>query len=248
MALDHALVRRAAETGEAVLRVYGWSAPTLSLGRHQPARGIYDTRQIESLGVDVVRRPTGGRAVLHHREVTYSVAAPLLDVASSAPRRRVRDVYGAVNHLLVDALHSLGARVGLADNGIRALSPGVGSPCFNDAATGELVADGRKLVGSAQWREGNAVLQHGSILIDDDQYLLEQLAPSSIPARVATLHDVLGRRPTLDEVGATLRRALDGALERAGRPPSSPLDPDCVRDEYSALVACYADPAWTWRL
>ncbi len=248
MALDHALMRRAAETGEAVLRVYGWSAPTLSFGRHQPARSIYDTRRIESLGVDVVRRPTGGRAVLHHREITYSIAAPLLNVATRAPRRRVRDVYAAVNQLLVDALHSLGARVGLAGNGIRALAPGVGSPCFNDATTGELVADGRKLVGSAQWREGNAVLQHGSILIDDDQYLLAQFAPSSVPARVATLHDVLGRRPTLDEVGTTLRQALDSTLERAAQPPSSPLDPDAVRGEYPALLTHYADPRWTWRL
>ncbi len=248
MALDHALVRRAADTGEAVLRVYGWSAPTLSLGRHQPTRDVYDTRLIQSLGVDVVRRPTGGRAVLHHREVTYSVAAPILDGGIAAARHRVRDVYAAVNQLLADALHSLGVQVSLAATGIRALTPGVGSPCFNDAAMGELVADERKLVGSAQWREGKALLQHGSILIDNDQFLLAQLAPSSAPARVATLRALLGRPPSLDEVSTALRRALDNALERASQPPSTPLDPDSVSRAFSALRAHYADPGWTWRL
>src|SRR5689334_6142775 len=75
MAIDHALMARARRTGERVLRVYTWSAPTLSLGRHQSARGRIDPKVIEAHGVSLVRRPTGGRALLHHREVTYSVTA-----------------------------------------------------------------------------------------------------------------------------------------------------------------------------
>ena len=110
MALDHALMRRAAATGDAVLRVYSWSRPCLSLGRHQRARGIYDPDAIRSAGMDVVRRPTGGGAVLHHREVTYSVTTPLAVAGSTSAYHRVRHVYEAVNGLLLEALLTLGAQ------------------------------------------------------------------------------------------------------------------------------------------
>ena len=76
MALDEALMSRARRSGETVLRVYGWAAPTLSFGRHQRALGEYDEAALLRAGVGVVRRPTGGRALLHDREVTYSVTAP----------------------------------------------------------------------------------------------------------------------------------------------------------------------------
>ena len=91
MAMDHALMERARRTGERVLRVYTWSGPTLSLGRHQVARGRMNIDAARARGVALVRRPTGGRALLHHREVTYSVTAPL-DRDDS-----VRDWYAAIN-------------------------------------------------------------------------------------------------------------------------------------------------------
>ena len=77
MALDEALLARARRTGEHVLRVYAWAAPTLSLGRNQTARGVFDGPTARELGVSIVRRLTGGRALLHHREITYSVTGPL---------------------------------------------------------------------------------------------------------------------------------------------------------------------------
>ena len=77
MATDVALLEHARRTGETTLRVYAWSRPTLSLGRHERARGLFATDVLHADGVDVVRRPTGGRALLHHREVTYSVTAPI---------------------------------------------------------------------------------------------------------------------------------------------------------------------------
>src|SRR5688500_20280749 len=79
MARDSALQTRAARTGETVFSIYSWARPTLSFGRHQPAAGHYDPEKITAASVDVVRRPTGGRAILHHREVTYSVTAPIED-------------------------------------------------------------------------------------------------------------------------------------------------------------------------
>src|SRR5215210_3033560 len=79
MARDSALQARAARTGETVFSIYSWARPTLSFGRHQPAAGLYDVDKIRSAHVDVVRRPTGGRAILHDHEVTYSVTAPATD-------------------------------------------------------------------------------------------------------------------------------------------------------------------------
>src|SRR5439155_15677346 len=79
MALDEALMSYARDTGHWVLRVYSWSTPTLSLGRNQAARGGYDLSRLAEQGIAVVRRPTGGRAILHDREVTYSVAGPVDD-------------------------------------------------------------------------------------------------------------------------------------------------------------------------
>src|SRR3954471_182370 len=102
MALDEALMARARRSGETVLRVYGWSSPTLSLGRNQRARGIYLADELERRGIGVVRRPTGGRALLHHREITYSVTAPCAhDGGLVAEYRRI-------NLLLGSALGALG--------------------------------------------------------------------------------------------------------------------------------------------
>src|SRR5438105_3962404 len=94
MALDEALMAYARETGTWVLRVYSWSSPTLSLGRNQRARGGYDPTRLAQQHIDVVRRPTGGRAILHDREITYSVAAPVADAGD------LRESYARINRLL----------------------------------------------------------------------------------------------------------------------------------------------------
>src|SRR5512143_3038322 len=94
MALDEALLERAAATGGAVFRVYSWAEPTLSFGRNQSVRGTYDASRARERGVAVVRRPTGGRSLLHHREVTYSVTAPATFLGS------FRESYARINRLL----------------------------------------------------------------------------------------------------------------------------------------------------
>ena len=94
MALDEALMARARRTGESVLRVYGWSRPTLSLGRNQRAVGLYREQALAERGIGVVRRPTGGRALLHDREITYSVTAPCEDNTALLTE------YGRINALL----------------------------------------------------------------------------------------------------------------------------------------------------
>src|SRR2546423_4454707 len=96
MARDSALQSRAARTGETVSGIYSWLRPTLSFGRHQPATGLYDIEKIRSANVDVVRRPTGGRGILHDHEVIYSVSAPLGDAGP------LRETYSRINLILLD--------------------------------------------------------------------------------------------------------------------------------------------------
>jgi lipoate-protein ligase A len=239
MAVDEALMARARRTGETVLRVYGWSAPTLSLGRNQRACGVYRTDLLAERRIGVVRRRTGGRALLHHREVTYSVAGPC---SADEP---LHIAYGRINAILASALSSLGVNVHVAAPSTRALSP-TAAPCFAEPVRGELTLDGRKLVGSAQWRDHGALLQHGSILIDDDQSSIPELMcePMAAPPRPATLRDALGRAPVLREVSD----ALFGAVRGLADPHAVLLGAEQeLSTESDHLAARYRDDRWTWR-
>ncbi len=188
--------------------------------------------------LSVVRRPTGGRAILHHREITYSVTGPAHDAGDLAAS------YGRINDLLRRALRSMGVDAELAA-GRRASPPGM-APCFNEPSTGELMVGGRKLAGSAQWRSDGALLQHGSVLVEDDQGVLSALAlePSAPVPPPATLASALGRTPTPAEVAS----ALAAAIENDTGSPPGPLEIDePLRARTSALVVRYLDDAWTWR-
>lgn len=235
MASDMALMDRARATGEAVIRVYSWSAPTLSFGRNQKTAG-YDRAGLERAGLALVRRPTGGRAILHHHEITYSVTAP------AAPTEPIAAAYSWINELLLAALRSLGVDAELARPAARARVPDE-NPCFAEPAAGEITARGRKLVGSAQYRHDSALLQHGSILVEDDQSAMATLAGTSPSASPATLKEALGRRPEPREVHDALADAL--ASSTGARPaalPTSGLTPAIERH-----ARLFRDPQWTWR-
>jgi lipoate-protein ligase A len=240
MALDEALMRRAARTGDAVFRVYGWSSPTLSLGRNQLARDRYDDATARALGVSFVRRPTGGRALLHHREITYSATMP----AATASVGSARDMYHFINGVLLAGLRRLGVPATRASE-TTSLPPGV-RPCFDVPAEHEIVVGRRKLVGSAQWRHGGALLQHGSILVRDDQTLIGRLmkAPLTAGPGAATLADALGREPPLEELAGMLRVSL----QEATAAHLTPLVPEVELDaDVAALRLAYSSDAWTWR-
>jgi len=240
MARDMALQARAARTGETVFSVYSWSRPTLSFGRNQPASGLYDLDRIRAARIDVVRRPTGGRAILHNREVTYSVTAPLEDAAP------LRETYSRINQILQNGLSRLGIAVVPATSSERAAVPSI-RPCFEAPAEGELVAQGSKLVGSAQYRDDGALLQHGSILVNDDQSSLPDFArlsseSESVPAP-ATLHALLGRSPDPAEVA----EAMFDAVRSLEDERAIELDEDEVRDAALQHVSHFLDEGWTWR-
>jgi lipoate-protein ligase A len=241
MARDSALQARAARTGETVISIYSWMRPTLSFGRHQPAAGRYDIEKIRSANVDVVRRPTGGRAILHDHEVTYSITAPIVD---DAP---LRDTYACINRLLIEGLRRLGADVELAATTGRAPVPST-RPCFETPSEGELVAGGRKLVGSAQWRENGGLLQHGSILVDDDQSSLPSFAAnggdaSAAASRPATLRALLGRSPEIEEVAS----AMFDAVRSLEDDSASEISEEEIRGETMNRIPHFLDEGWTWR-
>jgi len=189
----------------------------------------------------VVRRPTGGRALLHHREVTYSVTAPVSD------GEPLGAAYARINRLLLDGLRRLGVRdLCIAHPAARAPLP-TGAPCFETPTAGELVAGGAKLVGSAQYREGGALLQHGSILVDDDQTtLLAELATrpmAGVPAP-ATLRRLLRRAPDVQEVASAL---FDAVREREDADAAEMAMGAALAAAAAALRARYEDAGWTWR-
>lgn len=265
MATDAALLAHARRTGEATLRLYGWSRRTLSLGRHERARGLYDLDRLAAAHVDVVRRPTGGRALLHHHELTYSVTAPADGIS-------LAESYRAINALLLDALARLGVAAEEAprtpgtpraarEHRARTLRP-EGAACFAEPAAGELTWRGAKLAGSAQLREDGAFLQHGSILIEDEQALIDALRIPSLEAPrggreanaagappaargAATLTEALGRPVTPSEAGGALRASLLALV--GGARPVTDLDARSLQAALARLEDAFASDAWTWR-
>jgi lipoate-protein ligase A len=236
MARDHALAS-ALPAGQAALRIYRWERPTLSLGRNEPAAGGYDLRRAKRRGVAFVRRPTGGRAVLHDAELTYALAVPAR--ALGGPRQTHRAVSGA----LVEALRSLGVPAELAPPAPPSF-PGAG-PCFHGASEGEVTVRGRKLAGSAQVRLGGVLLQHGSLLVAPARVDLGELwAGGGLPADSAptSLEEVMGAAPPwnalVQAVLAALSEGLGATWEGRAR-----VDPEME----ARLCERYASDAWTWR-
>ncbi|MDT8367996.1 MAG: hypothetical protein RQ745_02225 [Longimicrobiales bacterium] len=253
MARDAALARLVsvgvarADPPAAFLRFYAWARPTLSFGRNEPARARFDPGALAEAGVDAVRRSTGGRVVLHDREVTYAVVVPAR--ALGGPRETYRRIHAA----LARGLAAMGAEIALAEDA-PAARPDAG-PCFDLPAGGEVTARGRKLVGSAQARIGGALLQHGSILLADDQGRIAELArgsvppagavPGDAPARAISLAEILGSPPGFTEVVDALLRAFRAELP--GEWTEAVAARCAFEAEASEGASAFDDPAWTWR-
>ncbi len=204
---------RSVEEGERrspFLRVYAWSPPALSLGFHQ--RITPDQRErFAACGLDVVRRPTGGAAVLHDQEITYAVAAPL---GSSVFGESVGEIYDSVAGALVAALARFGVHCDRGGGG----RP-MGFACFSAAGGHEITVGGRKLVGSALRRGRRAFLQHGSLLCGPGHLRIADLSRDEDP----TVTALASRTTDLSQIGggisispedfaAALAEALDQAL------------------------------------
>ncbi|MCG3178998.1 MAG: Octanoyltransferase LipM [Phycisphaerae bacterium] len=161
MARDEALLRSVIDRGEPALRFYAWSPAAVSLGYFQPV-AEWDARRAELRGLELVRRPTGGGAILHDDELTYSLSVREdLPALSEGPTQLYRLAHEAIR----DGLAELGVPVGFHSGCCEGNSQRGPFFCFARRHTYDLVADGCKIVGSAQRRRGGAILQHGSIIL-----------------------------------------------------------------------------------
>jgi lipoate-protein ligase A len=174
MALDEALLEAVADgTSLPVLRLYRWNPPAVSLGYFQRGEGVVNLRACRELGYDIVRRITGGRAVLHHREATYAIISP---EKSTLFPGGILENYRVISGVLLEALRSLGVDGALTPARARKgkEAGAQGSACFTAPSNYELSVRGCKITGSAQKRQDDAFLQHGSIPVDLDPERLFQ--------------------------------------------------------------------------
>ena len=207
LALDEAIFQ-SVRTGASppTLRLYRWSAPALSIGYAQDRERDINRDACRARGIEVIRRVTGGRAVLHDAEVTYSVSAP---AGLPGFGTGLGEAYRRVAEGLIAGLRLLGVRAAVAAPGPRKPSRPPGqAACFATTARHEIAVEGRKLVGSAQRREGGAFLQHGSILLKSHDELLMQVLrrrpATENGADMTGLADVLTPCPAPETVVAAI--------------------------------------------
>jgi lipoate-protein ligase A len=220
MSIDRALLEGVGRgASPPTVRVFGWAPPTVSTGHSQDVGRELDLEACAKAGVGTVRRPTGGRAVLHAGELTYAVAG----VSGEPPLgASIMDTYFAIAGALLAGLRELGVEgeLGRAGAGADVGRGGVSPPCFASAGRFEVVVGGRKLIGSAQRRSGKAVLQHGSLLIDGSHIQLVDLLRIeraerrrsirlSLEQKTTDLSSILGRSVQFGEVASAVARGFE---------------------------------------
>jgi lipoate-protein ligase A len=242
MAVDEFLLRRADNGGGApVLRLYSFRPPAITLGYHQDAASAIDLEAASSDGIDVVRRITGGRALLHAGELTYSVTAPLGPPFDGT----LSGTFLAIAGVIVSALGRSGvrARIGGGRGGERR---GMNSsPCLASAGRHEITAGGRKISGSAQRRMRRAFIQHGSILLRAGSERIERYLPyasGSLAGTITTVEAEAG----LPDGGERLRGdIIDLFGDLAGGAPEKLVlsDPEMAEIERAASGKATGLPA-----
>lgn len=247
MAIDTAILEAVgAGAAPPTLRLYGWAPVCLSIGALQPAERTLAAPGLP--GRDWVRRPTGGRAVLHDQELTYAVIAREDDPF-------VEGGIGPAYQRIAGALAGGLARIGVPDLAVapsgRRGRRSSGPACYDAVSAYELTAGGRKLVGSAQVRRLGAVLQHGSIVFSlDRRALAARLAVADREALVAALADeataldeLLQPPPTREALGAAI---VAGFRDAVGTLTLAALTPT-ERGRLPDLIALYRSEGWSYR-
>ncbi|MDQ7798451.1 MAG: lipoate--protein ligase family protein [Candidatus Edwardsbacteria bacterium] len=217
MALDQALVHSVGSGASLpVIRFFGWSPPAVSLGYNQKIKDL-DIEACHRAGFDIVRRPTGGRAVMHQDEFTYSVIAREDDPVIGGT---IMETYGRIAQGLLAGLKILGVDAEMVRSEVPDVSAAASALCFAAAGRYEITAGGKKLIGSAQRRMNGVILQQGSLLMNCGQeHKFFSCDPREV--RAGTLRDILGRAPAFDEVATGMEDGFRGSwdLELA---PGSP--------------------------
>jgi lipoate-protein ligase A len=229
MGVDEAMFTHVAQTGEAILRFYTWSEPTLSLGYFQN----YSEREqhASSLACAVVRRSSGGGAILHDQEWTYSIALPITQRWSHL----VTEVYDWFHVSLCRAFQSFQISPQLCSNSLHNLAP---EPflCFQRRAQGDVLLQSHKIAGSAQRRKQHALLQHGSVLM----------------CRSTAAPELLGWQDLVPDVSATILRAewetqLNQCLSERFEIQPSHWSEEELENASKCERSQFASPIWTRR-
>ncbi len=238
---------------EPVFRVFGWDPPALSLGYGQEVCRELDLEKCRRAGIDIVRRPSGGRAVLHWEELTYSAIWPAGDPVLGG---NISETFHRIGQCLVEGLRIFGVEAVLEKSNPRsggARRAASTAPCFSSISRWEVKCKGRKLIGSAQRRVRQAVLQHGSLLIGEQhkklldllpltmdsvrQALVRQLDRGSIHLRGCT-----PRQINFDELAACLVQGFSHCLKVEMRPGVLSAE---ERQQVEALMKeKYGNPVW----
>jgi lipoate-protein ligase A len=236
MAIDRALLDRAEAASESWLRLSTWEPHCLSFGRHEPAARRYDADLIASLGIDTVRRPTGGRAVWHSKELTYAIAG------SASAFGSLRQAYLDIHRALAKALQSIDVAAWLAPPG-RSVSVDAGA-CFANAAGGEVMVGARKVVGSAQLRLKRGFLQHGSILLEDEQSMVTALMRAQDKPAVTQTPALLEQGRSVPELIDAILRAVQAHWTGTWVTLSCPGE---MLQTATRYFPQFRSVAWTWK-
>ena len=252
MALDEAILNGVIDGSSLpTLRFYSWSPPCLSLGRSQGLAEA-DLAACNAAGVDIVRRPTGGRSILHTDELTYSVSLVQTD-----PRTKggIVEGYRRLSEGLLAGLHSLGVEATQAA-GQRIPDSETTAVCFETPSDYEITVAGRKLVGSAQWRARGGVLQHGTLpLCGNLARIVDYLAFSDaeriaqrrrLHLKALTMEEAIGVVFSFDSVAHALAEGFAQALNLTLAPGELAPQERARADLIRAKV--YANPDWTARI
>lgn len=254
MAVDEAILESVYQgVSRPTLRLYAWEPACLSLGLAQPFTEV-DTDALTANGWGLVRRPTGGRAILHTDELTYAVIAP-----ETEPRVRggVLESYLRLSHALLESLKLLGlnpeANENDSDNQRKKPNP----VCFEVPSNYEITVNGLKLIGSAQARRKEGILQHGAIPLGGDLTRIitalkfadetaQTKAKERLLAHATTIQRELGQRPSWEGVSKALQKAFTTTLNLDLEPGE--LTPKETRRAQELMQEKYANPSWTERI
>ena len=196
MAVDDYLFRSLGEKPQTTVRFYSWKNPTASLGYSQKADKVLDVQYCQNNGIDVVRRITGGKMVLHFREVTYSICSSDSGVFTD----KLSDSYRLISEALMKGLEKMGLDSVLAEEPPSSYARG-NLPCFSYPARNEVEVNEKKVIGSAQKRVGSTFIQHGSIPLEDDRDLLRKISfleEREEDIRLISLAQALGKKVKFD--------------------------------------------------
>ena len=254
MAVDEAILE-AATRGDVppTLRLYAWDPPCLSLGYAQPASDV-DLERLVARSWDLVRRPTGGRAILHTDELTYSVCGPETEPALSGD---IISSYQRLSSAILNALEEIGLAVQALPQ--EKLAPGsLPEPvCFEVPSNYEITVNGKKLVGSAQSRRRGGVLQHGTLPLTGDLARIVQVlvyqdeeerntAGDRVLSRAATVETSLGAVITWDQAADAFSTAFAKTLKLELIPGE--LTPEEYSRAEQLVKEKYGNPEWNRRI